>query len=102
MIPDEGDMASLNHNRAINNTVTEARTRRLKSIEQAIRRIDRGKYGSCERCEEDIHIKRLVAMPWARLCLQCQSELEHAASARPAYGVARFDPEDDTDDTLCA
>ena len=80
-IPDETDMANLSHNRTIINAMTEARLRRLRSIEQALRRIDRGEYGSCKRCEKDIQTKRLAAMPWVTHCLRCQSELEHAHDA---------------------
>ena len=101
-IPDEGDMANISHNRAVTNTLTEARAHRLKAIEEALERIDRGEYGLCTRCEQDIHIKRLIAMPWAKLCLQCQAELEHAGSARRIYEFVRFDPEESEDDTLCA
>ncbi len=101
-IPDEGDMANMSHNRAVTNTLTEARAHRLKAIEEALERIDRGEYGSCKRCEQNIHIKRLIAMPWARLCLQCQTELEHAGSARRIHEFARFDPEESEDDALCA
>jgi DnaK suppressor protein len=97
IIPDEGDMASLHHNRSLINTVTEAHAHRMKSIQQAIERIDRGDYGSCRRCEEDIHIKRLTAMAWATLCLQCQTELEEGRGARRAYDFARLDPEDGDD-----
>jgi DnaK suppressor protein len=74
----------------------------LKAIEEALERIDRGEYGSCKRCEQDIHIKRLIAMPWARLCLQCQAELEHAGSTRRVYEFVRFDSDESEDDTQCA
>jgi DnaK suppressor protein len=99
--PDETDIASLNHNRSIINTVTGAQAHRKKSIEQAIQRIDRGDYGSCRRCDEEIHVKRLMAIPWATLCLQCQAELENAGSAHRSYDLARFDPED-SDDVVSA
>ena len=29
-------------------------------------------YGLCLRCEEEINLKRLVAVPWAAYCLKCQ------------------------------
>jgi DnaK suppressor protein len=35
-----------------------------------------GVYGICERCGEDIAIKRLRANPLARHCLRCKTEIE--------------------------
>jgi DnaK suppressor protein len=101
-IQDEADIANMNHDRAVTNKLTEARAHRLKAIEQALERIDRGEFGSCKRCEQDIHSKRLSAMPWARLCLQCQAELEHAGSTSRASEFVRFDSEESKDDSLCA
>lgn len=33
-------------------------------------------YGLCEVCEEEISENRLKSVPWARLCINCQVELE--------------------------
>jgi DnaK suppressor protein len=50
--------------------------RRLKS---AIDRIDGGLYGICLHCEEEIAAKRLEALPWAELCINCQEEADRHA-----------------------
>lgn len=44
----------------------------LREIRSALRRIDEGTFGTCLHCEEEISQRRLQAVPWARLCLQCQ------------------------------
>ena len=44
----------------------------LREIRSALRRIDAGTLGMCLHCEEEISRLRLEAVPWARLCLQCQ------------------------------
>ena len=44
----------------------------LREIRSAFRRIDEGTFGTCLHCEEEISQRRLQAVPWARLCLQCQ------------------------------
>ena len=44
----------------------------LRDIRSALRRIDQGAFGTCLHCEEEISRRRLEAVPWARLCLQCQ------------------------------
>lgn len=44
----------------------------LAEIEDALRRIDAGTFGRCERCGEDITLERLEALPHAGLCLDCK------------------------------
>src|SRR5438309_10131069 len=44
----------------------------LRNVRAALRRIDEGAYGVCLHCEEDISPKRLNAVPWTPLCIQCQ------------------------------
>jgi DnaK suppressor protein len=44
----------------------------LSSIEDALKRIERHTYGQCEGCGKTIGRKRLAALPWARLCLECK------------------------------
>jgi DnaK suppressor protein len=57
--------------------------RRLRS---AIDRIDAGSYGTCLHCEEEIAPKRLRALPWAELCINCQEESDSGARQnRPAH-----------------
>jgi len=45
---------------------------RLALVEAALERIESRTYGKCEECGESIGRKRLVAVPWARLCLRCK------------------------------
>jgi DnaK suppressor protein len=48
----------------------------LYLIRDALVRIDDKSYGTCVNCENDINPKRLEAVPWTQLCLQCQDLLE--------------------------
>ena len=50
--------------------------RRLQDVKQALRRIDEGEYGICCQCDEVIAVGRLLIHPAARLCLQCQGNME--------------------------
>ena len=43
----------------------------LADVERALRKIDEGTYGVCERCGNPIAIERLEALPWAILCIDC-------------------------------
>jgi DnaK suppressor protein len=51
-------------------------SRQLRNARAALRRIHEGTFGVCEQCEEDIHPKRLAAIPWALLCIACQEALD--------------------------
>lgn len=44
----------------------------LRQVRGALHRLDDGAYGICVHCEEDINPRRLVAVPWAQYCIQCQ------------------------------
>lgn len=47
----------------------------LDQIDQALRRIDEGSYGRCDRCGRDIPRERLEALPHARYCVPCQERV---------------------------
>ncbi len=48
----------------------------LLALEEALRRIEKGKYGICEECGGKIPNKRLEAFLAARLCITCKSKSE--------------------------
>ena len=50
--------------------------RRLNLIESALARIPNGHYGVCMRCGSRIPLERLEAIPYALLCIDCQSSEE--------------------------
>ena len=73
---DEGDLAMISHETAVIYNLHEGGCARLKSIHEAMKAIDRGRYGECVRCGNDINEKRLRAIAWATLCIRCQEETE--------------------------
>lgn len=74
---DEGDpdLAEREKNLALL-TVME---RKLESVNMALRAIEKGRYGICERCGNPIDPARLEVRPDATLCLDCQREVERIA-----------------------
>jgi len=44
----------------------------LQLIHEALARIEDKTFGVCVNCENPIQPKRLEAVPWTRLCIQCQ------------------------------
>lgn len=49
---------------------------KMEGIRAALRAIDKGSYGLCERCGKEISVERLEVKPDATLCVQCQGEVE--------------------------
>ena len=45
----------------------------LVQVEQALRAIDEGTYGTCRVCEEPIPVARLEVIPHTTLCVNCAS-----------------------------
>jgi DnaK suppressor protein len=73
---DEGDLAMISHDRALLYDLNQGDLAWLKAIRKAVERIDRDQYGECLNCGEDIDERRLTAVPWVGLCLQCQEQIE--------------------------
>jgi DnaK suppressor protein len=48
----------------------------LRNVRAALRRIEEGSFGICQECDEEIHPKRLAALPWAPYCIRCQEALD--------------------------
>ena len=57
-------------------------TGRLRNLREALERIQGGSYGVCDRCEGEISLKRLNAIPWALYCLECQTIADQSQSDR--------------------
>ena len=49
---------------------------KVQAIDEALSRVGDGSYGICESCESDIAGARLQALPFTRLCVNCQAERE--------------------------
>jgi DnaK suppressor protein len=59
---------------------------RFRFVKSALQRIEEGTYGQCVRCEADISIKRLKAVPWTPYCLECQDIADHSTvEAEPEF-----------------
>jgi len=44
---------------------------KLKDVDSALKKIEGGAYGICEKCGKEIDEKRLRACPEAKTCLKC-------------------------------
>jgi len=57
-------------------SILEVRNRMRNQIDEALRRLEDGTYGTCEDCSRQINPERLKAMPFARRCVECQQKAE--------------------------
>ena len=48
----------------------------LRQVHAALGRLENGTYGVCANCGKEINTKRLERLPYATLCIDCQSALE--------------------------
>ncbi len=48
----------------------------LRNARAALRRIQEDSFGTCQQCDDDIHPKRLAAVPWASFCIVCQEAID--------------------------
>lgn len=75
-LPDEMDLASSEYLQSFTFRL-RGRERTFKAkIEKALQKIEQGTFGICERCEEEISLKRLEARPETTLCIRCKEEQE--------------------------
>jgi DnaK suppressor protein len=92
---DEGmdtyDLASEERDREINFILSDRERVKIKQVDDALDRLDEGTYGVCESCGLEIAEERLQAMPFTRLCRDCQQEQE-----KEAKSLRRFDDERNT------
>jgi len=59
----------------------EMKSETLKQIDEALRRLEAGSYGHCVECSQAIAAARLKALPFARLCHDCQERQEERSAA---------------------
>ena len=64
-------------------------------IDEAINRIKIGTYGACESCGGPIEKARMVALPYSRMCVGCQSKLETGRKKFRSFETATLFPNAD-------
>lgn len=73
--PYEGNIgggATITLDREIDTTLEENSEHVLRSIDEALERLDAGTFGLCAGCGQRISIERLRAMPYATKCIECK------------------------------
>lgn len=57
-------------------TVSDDLSQSLDQIDGALKRMDEGTYGICQRCGKPIDPERLEAFPWVEFDVECQAIVE--------------------------
>jgi DnaK suppressor protein len=73
---DVGDQALMDLERELGISLLEMQNKKRQSIDEALRRLAEGTYGICADCGIEISEKRLDAVPFAKLCVECQTNQE--------------------------
>ena len=75
-VGDEVDSAVALEMENLANALSSMDMARLRQIDDALRRIEEGTYGYCKECGEPIEEGRLLAQPFATLCISCKEAEE--------------------------
>ncbi len=73
VFPDLGDQATAEIDRNFMLRLKGREQKLLKKIDEAIERIEQGTFGICDRCGQEINIKRLEARPVTTMCIDCKT-----------------------------
>ncbi|MDQ1270518.1 MAG: DnaK suppressor protein, partial [Thermodesulfobacteriota bacterium] len=70
------DSTAADINRTMNLHLQSRKSRLIKKIKDALKRIEEGTYGYCDICGEEISLKRLEARPVTSKCIACKEAQE--------------------------
>ena len=73
---DVGEMSILDLLSDAGLAVADIRRAQLTSLDEALKRLEMGSYGTCEGCGERIDMQRLRLVPFTAYCLECQKQQE--------------------------
>jgi DnaK suppressor protein len=87
-VRDAPEQSSYDFAQALDLALLEIKSETLVLIDDALERLRRGEYGLCSECGQSIAEARLAAIPFARLCVDCQRfEEEDRETEARVHGV---------------
>ena len=72
---DSGEQAVERENDEVVMELRDETAQELSQVNVALKKIQAGSYGECEQCGKLINPKRLTALPYSTLCIECASTL---------------------------
>jgi DnaK suppressor protein len=73
---DVADKAESSYTKEFLLSLSDAERDQLFQIDAALKRIESKDFGHCQMCQKEIGKKRLNALPWTPLCIECQQKTE--------------------------
>lgn len=73
---DFAEQAVESENNEVLDALGNSTREKIEIIKQAINRMDRGEYGICKVCGEEISSERLAVVPFASMCVKCAASVE--------------------------
>lgn len=81
MTSDQADDADALSEAERNRAIAAHTQQLLTQFNEALARMEEGTYGRCKNCGRPIQPARLIALPYAALCIGCQAKSETAIKA---------------------
>ncbi len=81
---DEVDLSSSRYSLEIMMRIQSRSHQELQEIASALRRLNRGDFGTCTLCDNAITLERLKAQPTTMVCIDCKRDLEGAERIKVA------------------
>lgn len=75
-VMDDADLSAIDLSEDISLKQLSTHRDILKKIEEALRKLEEGTYGTCEMCGDEIAEERLKILPFAIYCRECQEKIE--------------------------
>lgn len=94
---DEMDLARSSADVEMHASLISRQEEKLRFVDEALSRLDAGQYGTCLGCSGPIPLERLIAVPFAAYCVDCQ---EKRNRARHDWGAGTMIPPYDHQWTL--
>lgn len=87
--PDPTDRANLETDRNLTLRIRDRERKLHHKAAEALVRIEQGRFGFCEICEEQIDSERLIARPVTTLCIPCKRRQEAEEERGKTYDPLR-------------
>ena len=81
-VRDQLDDSDANNQGDIDFALLQMRAKTVSRIDEALVRLDAGRYGACVECGRGIAARRLRALPFAVRCQRCEERHEAQGDAR--------------------
>ena len=79
-VMDQGETSEVDIQEDIELALIQMKAETLNKINEALARLEAGRYGFCYECGEEISEARLRALPFAVRCKDCEEARENAAN----------------------